>query len=232
MRSVPRHWVLFAFSLAVPLSVSGNCPECPPNGVSEDEPNCGLDGAGGYDDFVNGGCGGFEQLFTPIQIGQTMCGTVAMNTVTGVRDTDWFEFVLTEQTELVLHFSAEFKGQVGVVDNGGVPDCNDVICFLGSLEEYPCIPVSFEMTLDPGTWWIQVAPVFDDEIVCDLRYTLRIVPQSLVADINGDGVVDGTDLKVLIHFWEIGQYYSPADLNFDGMIGINDLLLLLELWPI
>lgn len=216
----------------MPLSVSGNCPECPPNGVSEDEPNCGLDGAGGYDDFVNGGCGGFEQLFTPIQIGQTMCGTVAMNTVTGVRDTDWFEFVLTEQTELVLHFSAEFKGQVGVVDNGGIPDCNDVICFLGSIEEYPCIPVSFEMTLDPGTWWIQVAPVFDDEIVCDLRYTLRIVPQSSVADINGDGVVDGTDLKVLIHFWEIGQYYSPADLNFDGMIGIVDLLLLLELWPI
>lgn len=83
--------------LGVTLPVAGHCPECGPTGISENEPNCGLDEAGGYDDFVNGGCGGFEQ-FMSIEIGQTICGTVAMNTSTGVRDTDWFELVLTEQT--------------------------------------------------------------------------------------------------------------------------------------
>ena len=45
-------------------------------------------------------------------------------------------------------------------------------------------------------------------------------------------MVNEFDLKVLLHFWEIGQYYSPADLDYDGTIGILDLLLLLELWAI
>ncbi len=115
MRSVSRHgMVLLVFSLTATPPVAGHCPECGPTGISENEPNCGLDEAGGYDDFVNGGCGGFEPLFTPIAIGQTMCGTVAMNTLTGVRDTDWFELVLTQQIDLVWNFSAEFQAQIGV----------------------------------------------------------------------------------------------------------------------
>lgn len=222
---------LLAISLAVPPPLYGHCPECGPIGISENEPNCGLDEAGGYDDFVNGGCGGFEPRFTPIAVGQTICGTVAMNTVTGVRDTDWFELVLTEQTRFAWHFSAEFRAQVGLVDNGGVPDCTDVICYLAAFEAFPCIPVSQQMFLGPGTWWIQVAPSFHDEIVCDLRYTFQIVPLP-AGDVNGDGEVNGVDLKVLLHFWEIGQYYSPADLDYDGTIGILDLLLLLEFWAI
>ena len=229
MRSALRYTVALLVILLAVTPVYGHCPECGPTGISENEPNCGLDEAGGYDDFVNGGCGGLEPRFTSIEIGQTICGTVAMNTTTGVRDTDWFELVLTEQTHLVWHFSAEFRAQVGVVDNGGVPDCADVKCYLAAFEEYPCIPVSHEMFLDPGTWWFHVAPMFHDGIACDLRYTFQIVRQP-AGDVNGDGVVNEFDLKVLLHFWEIGQYYSPADLDYDGTIGIRDLLLLLELW--
>ena len=48
------------------------------------------------------------------------------------------------------------------------------------------------------------------------------------ADINGDRVVDGGDLSVLLGYW--GLVYNPADLNSDGEINGADLSILLSLW--
>ncbi len=221
------------FSLAVPPSVSGQCPECGPDTISENEPNCGLDAAGNYDDFVNGGCYAVEPRFISIELGQAICGTAAMNATTGVRDTDWYELVLTEETEIVWLFSAEFQSLTGIVDNSGVPDCADAHCFVTYAVVGDCHPWWHNALLPAGTWWLYVAPMFEDEIACESRYTSKVVVRQL-SDLNGDGVVNIDDLQYLIAAW--GPVYSEwqagADLDGDGTVGILDLLLLLEHWRI
>jgi predicted dienelactone hydrolase len=47
-------------------------------------------------------------------------------------------------------------------------------------------------------------------------------------DLNGDGVVDGADLGILLAAW--GQAGSPADLNEDGTVDGADLGILLSAW--
>jgi uncharacterized protein (DUF2141 family) len=47
------------------------------------------------------------------------------------------------------------------------------------------------------------------------------------ADLNGDGVVDGNDLGLLLAAWGTR---GPADLNGDGTVDGNDLGLLLAAW--
>ncbi len=76
-----------------------------------------------------------------------------------------------------------------------------------------------------------------------LRYTLhtetptsaitpnpfRIVGTANPADLNGDGVVDGADLNLLLNAW--GSCPDcPADLNGDGVVDGADLGLLLSAW--
>ncbi|MFM8817246.1 MAG: hypothetical protein ACKOHI_05130, partial [Phycisphaerales bacterium] len=47
------------------------------------------------------------------------------------------------------------------------------------------------------------------------------------ADLNGDGVVDGNDLGMLLAAWGLR---GPADLNDDGVVDGNDLGMLLAAW--
>lgn len=49
-----------------------------------------------------------------------------------------------------------------------------------------------------------------------------------IADINGDCVVDGDDLLLLIYEWGDGN--SIADLNADGTVNVDDLLILIQSW--
>lgn len=56
------------------------------------------------------------------------------------------------------------------------------------------------------------------------------------ADLNGDGVVNGRDLGLLLAAWgacpECLSLGCPADLNQDGVVGSADLELLLEAWGV
>jgi hypothetical protein len=47
-------------------------------------------------------------------------------------------------------------------------------------------------------------------------------------DLNGDGLVDGADLGILLGSW--GDLGGPADLNGDGLVDGSDLGLLLGAW--
>jgi hypothetical protein len=49
-------------------------------------------------------------------------------------------------------------------------------------------------------------------------------------DLNGDGVVDGNDLGLLLSAWGPGS--GPADLNRDGVVDGNDLGMLLGAWTL
>ena len=53
-------------------------------------------------------------------------------------------------------------------------------------------------------------------------------PPPVTGDLNGDGVVNGDDLGILLGAW--GQTTGPADLNGDGVVDGNDLGELLANW--
>jgi trimeric autotransporter adhesin len=57
-------------------------------------------------------------------------------------------------------------------------------------------------------------------------------PSGPLGDLNGDGVVDVSDLLILLAAWgpcpPSGD--CPADLDGDGVVGVSDLLILLENW--
>ena len=57
--------------------------------------------------------------------------------------------------------------------------------------------------------------------------------QFVVGDVNGDGIVDGIDVTLLLESWGAcadAPSLCPADLNGDGEVGINDFLVLLANW--
>ena len=49
-------------------------------------------------------------------------------------------------------------------------------------------------------------------------------------DINGDGVVNGTDLSSLLGFWN--QSGVPEDISNDGIVDGTDLSILLGFWGV
>jgi hypothetical protein len=50
-----------------------------------------------------------------------------------------------------------------------------------------------------------------------------------IADINGDGLVDVSDLLIVIGYWG-STIDSPADINDDGIVNIHDLLMVFWNW--
>jgi hypothetical protein len=67
-----------------------------------------------------------------------------------------------------------------------------------------------------------------------------VAPSASPADFNGDGVVNGLDLGILLGSWSIpagapgcgGNIPCPADLNGDGLVNGLDLGILLSSWTI
>jgi hypothetical protein len=229
MRNPALTVVLIWLTVAVPAAISGaQCVECPPDATLENEPNCGLNDAGVPDDYVNGGCNFPEPRFTQIEVGQTICGTTAVDTITGARDTDWYELVLTEETDVAWVVTAEYRTLIGIVDNGGVPDCAEASCFLTYGEWGDCWPAGVGAVLPPGTWWLYVAPFFQDEAACEFGYTVT-AREWVRADFNWDGIVGHTDFAILMNRW--GHCPDcPTDLDGDGHVGVTDFLILLAAW--
>ena len=54
------------------------------------------------------------------------------------------------------------------------------------------------------------------------------VPPTVPGDVNGDGIVDGTDLALVLSVWGSGD--DAADLNGDGVVDGGDLALVLSGW--
>jgi len=65
--------------------------------------------------------------------------------------------------------------------------------------------------------------------VIALDAACRFVESAPSADLNGDGVVDGADLGILLGSWGICDD-CPADLNGDGVVDGADLGILLANW--
>ncbi len=115
--------------------------DCPPEGLIEPEP-CGND--------TNGGCNSVPPVFTPINCGDTYCGTAWA--AGGLRDTDWYEIQHTGGT---LEWCAQTEVPVVLYILGA--DCADLQLF-DQAEATPGTPGCASAELPAGTYWLFIAP--------------------------------------------------------------------------
>ncbi|TWT40299.1 hypothetical protein RAS1_40070 [Phycisphaerae bacterium RAS1] len=161
-------------------------PACPPGSILENEPNCGLP-----TDTVNGGCNSTPPVFTEIECGATVCGSGAFDSALGFRDTDWYQVTFTGETQVEWCVTAAFDSLVGIVENGGVPDCAGVSAFRVFATGLPCQTVCVTSTLPAGTWWFFVAPQFTQDWPCETPYvaTLNCITSGACCLPSGDCVI-------------------------------------------
>jgi len=126
---------------------------CPPGGIAEGEPDCYDD----YEDVTNGGCNSTPNVWGSIAPGDTICGTTGDYTYQGspgYRDTDWFQFTLTQTSDISATICSETNVYLYLLD---ASDCNNVQ-FLGTTAYgSPCDTVTASaLTVPPGTYVVWV----------------------------------------------------------------------------
>ncbi len=185
--------------------------DIPAGAISESELSCG--------DSSNDGCNVSPPAYDQLAIGQTVRGTLFNNAT--IRDTDWFEFNLTQPSNVTLTFSAQFPSGAAILGERFAPTAclapealtviNDR--YAGLSETY-----SGSIELPAGTHRAVIANAFFDGIGCGTgyeQYWLRIdatpitppcLPD-LVGGISGggDGVVDGSDFIAFINSFSVGN---------------------------
>ena len=139
--------------------------------------------------------------------------------------------MLTEETHVIWIVTAEYRTLKGIVDNGGVPDCTEVSCFVAYEEWGACWPEPVSAVLPPGTWWFYIAPFFQDESDCVPAYKATVVVRA-PADLDADGIVGHDDFEILLDDWGPCPEAGPClpDIDGDGSVGVTDFLILLASW--
>jgi len=144
---------------------------CPTGGVPEGEPDC----ADEYVDATNGGCNSTPNVFQTITIGQTICGKSGTYLYTGLnyRDTDWFEVVVPQDTNLTWTARAEFPVLLFIL-NGGCPAAT--VYASGTADS--CVTTSITATVAAGTYVVWIGPSIFAGITCGADYwaTLSATP--------------------------------------------------------
>lgn len=115
-------------------------------GVLEGEPDCG----DGYIDNYNGGCNSSPEIFQDILADQIILGRSGTYN-TGSRDTDWFQFEVTDNRVLTFTAVGEFNMIIFLIDGTGgcagysiLQDSTFAANDTGSVMD----------TVGPGTYWL------------------------------------------------------------------------------
>lgn len=149
------------------------CPcitPCPPGGMIEGEPACGEN----YEDDFNGGCTTPAANFSPIALGDTVCGQSGMFFDGGpdaVPDTDWYQLTVTQAMELSWSAKAQFRPRLWIFDAaGGCPGTA-----LATNTVFECEDVTISAEIEPGNYWLVVYPNgWTDTAACPSGYTATI----------------------------------------------------------
>jgi hypothetical protein len=147
------------FTLNIDVQVAVPCVvECPVGGIPEGEADIPDEGL----DFTNGGCNSSPTVFSPISVGQTICGMANTYLYGGsqYRDTDWYRLDLTGSGnfwDLSWTINAEFPFAIFIVD-GGTENCSDYVV-LNSTSGAKCTPTTITATgLAPKVYWVMAMP--------------------------------------------------------------------------
>ncbi len=84
-----------------------------------------------------------------------------------------------------------------------------------------------------GTYYLRVRSTGAGQSstpIQEYRLRFNVTLQSVSGDLNGDGVVNGTDLAILLSVWGTDGLGTGADLNGDGVVNGSDLATLLSSW--
>ncbi|MGH8003522.1 MAG: hypothetical protein ACRECJ_02205, partial [Limisphaerales bacterium] len=174
-----------------------NCAQCPPSGIAEGEACIQV-----YPESFNGGCNSAPPVYSPINVGDTVCGTAWADTASGldVRDTDWYEKVLTESTIVRWCAIGELPIHLATID--GTAGCGGFVVRQQAFAD-SCDTATIIDTLPPGTFWFFVAPqVFTGYPCADgpHKYTAWLVPACGAAkgDLNGVGGLTPSDVVLML----------------------------------
>jgi len=157
------------------------------SGTPEGEANCGLPV-----DTVNGGCNSAPEVFSPISLGETVCGTAEWNvTVPGFRDTDWYEYTVTTAGTYHWQVMAEFPAAIFIIDASAGCAAPSVI---GAYFTTGCGDLGVvSLDLVPGTYWFFVAPDFGGPpLTCGAQYTATLwgeLPAQAIPTVGKIGLV-------------------------------------------
>jgi len=128
------------------------CADCPPGSTPEGEV-CLTDNDV---DTTNGGCNSDPNVFGSVSCGETICGEIStyLFGASNYRDTDWYQFSLSQQVQITVSGCAQFPFVVGFVDTS---DCS----MASTLDPYavgdPCDTVSASRMAGPGTYLMFVS---------------------------------------------------------------------------
>jgi len=155
-----------------PNTLCDRCPctvSCPASSRPEGEPEC----RDGYDDRFNAGCDAFPPVFSPIEIGDRVCGSsgLFLDGLEIKADTDWYEVEVDREGVLTWSASAEFVATVSILDAGaGCPGQ-----LLGAASALECGTSTVSVPVDPGTYWLVVEPAaFTDSGSCPSAYSAQV----------------------------------------------------------
>lgn len=192
---------------------------CPLGATVENEP-CGADS--------NGGCDAVPPVFHAIDFGETVCGTAwAQN---AFRDTDWYQKILADSSEVNWIVHAEFGPYLGIFDSSCSYDT--VVTPYANAE-------TLSVFLPPGTYNFLVMPWQFDGVSCGNdwnRYIARLLP-CLKGDVYPrDGLPTSADVVTMLDCIWLPYAYSPeefafrcrlcnVDTNCDGILTPSDYVL-------
>jgi len=148
--------------------------DCPPGSSLESEP-FGCE----FPDTTNGGCNYTPPIFSTIECEETVCGTAGTGYYLGgsYRDTDWYQFTLSEIGSISFIMTAEFPVLFGLIETDpvGSGDCADNQGTISPyLSLYPGETDTLNLLLEAGTYWLFVAPQQRTSSPCDARYVVTM----------------------------------------------------------
>ena len=200
-------------------------------------------------DRINDGCTLPEPAFDALSCGERVAGRC---TTGAPRDTDWYALPAGGVT---IGLRAEFPASLMVVRGSCVTTLEQVSWHAIG----PCEPLLTTMCVPPGESWFAIVslgspegpiqsgqpctdrdpdnpPDPDDPPITPGAFGTRYeVSLSCAAcppspDLNGDGVVNGADLGILLTAWGSTGSGVTGDLNGDGVVDGADLGALISAW--
>jgi len=202
----------------------------------------------------NQGCAGnnaFSANWIELACGDSRHGTSSTGSP---RDTDWFRFELAATTRVQFTVMAEFPARLLLIEGG----CEGPIAQLEDLSASNCGALAVDRCLPAGLYHLVLGPGIEKRVItsgqpCDLidpdapppnpedppfmpghfglhwQATLSCLSCGVPGDVNGDGLVNGADLAMILGSWGACPG-CPADVTGDGVVNGADIAIVLGNW--